>query len=500
VHGGSVSWAAALKAAYYPHLRALSLDNCNGGLSSLQGSTPRCLLARGLQLLDLAETALSKPGAKQGPGSPVLTLEDHHARNRETTNNQKQQKSSAKDEDEDEEAGSDHHRNMTLLKTSDGPYAFSSSSSSSSSSSLSRLNEWWWSPRQQQQQAEQAKEAEQATEATEAASLLSRFRYSAVLLMNPDLVLLPQGPSLVADLVKDHTQSFKWPFKCDASDWNRWQCVGDALVSVPGDRMEAFRRHCLGRSGCHADGYGDEQKVRFDTHPDAFVAPFSGRACFRCVSLQAKHGSEFVVGAAELNNTAFVHEQLLHTVNLRGPTVVAAAVARLHRHSRPTDGATTIPAAPLSMGAADVAAATARCSKLCRRVERCVAWALTTTEAAAAAAGTSMASCSLHAFVSGRRQAQGSVAGILAESEVMTGRLANGRRRLPLREEEDKDSSRAGSLLGSVLGFAKPNEAYGKQRGSYGGSAGQKYFRFSDDFSDFSQLHRVASSSPKAPL
>ena len=100
----------------------------------------------------------------------------------------------------------------------------------------------------------------------------------------------------------------------------------------------------------------------------------------------------------------------------------------------------------------------------------------TTTEAAAAAAGTSMASCSLHAFVSGRRQAQGSVAGILAESEVMTGRLANGRWRLPLREEEDKDSSRAGSLLGSVLGFAKPNEAYGKQRGSYGGSAGQKYF------------------------
>lgn len=37
--------------------------------------------------------------------------------------------------------------------------------------------------------------------------------YIAIVLMQPDLVLLPAGPSLVAGLMRDHAASFKWPCK-----------------------------------------------------------------------------------------------------------------------------------------------------------------------------------------------------------------------------------------------------------------------------------------------
>ena len=78
------SWAAALKAAYYPHLRALSLDNCNGGSRPCKALPAASCSGTAF---DLAETAPAT-GSRRTVSS--ATLEDHHSGNRETTNNQKQ--------------------------------------------------------------------------------------------------------------------------------------------------------------------------------------------------------------------------------------------------------------------------------------------------------------------------------------------------------------------------------------------------------------------------
>eukprot|EP00615_Pteridomonas_danica_P001177 CAMPEP_0114339180 /NCGR_PEP_ID=MMETSP0101-20121206/7558_1 /TAXON_ID=38822 ORGANISM="Pteridomonas danica, Strain PT" /NCGR_SAMPLE_ID=MMETSP0101 /ASSEMBLY_ACC=CAM_ASM_000211 /LENGTH=293 /DNA_ID=CAMNT_0001472063 /DNA_START=214 /DNA_END=1092 /DNA_ORIENTATION=+ len=37
-----------------------------------------------------------------------------------------------------------------------------------------------------------------------------------------------------------------FPFKCEADQWNEWQCVADTIFALPGERLHTFRQHCVG--------------------------------------------------------------------------------------------------------------------------------------------------------------------------------------------------------------------------------------------------------------
>jgi len=58
-----------------------------------------------------------------------------------------------------------------------------------------------------------------------------------------------------------HRNTFAWPHRCESSAWTQWRCVADTLVAIPGNFFRAYFAQCLGKVGCHADAYGDGQKV-----------------------------------------------------------------------------------------------------------------------------------------------------------------------------------------------------------------------------------------------
>ena len=136
-----------------------------------------------------------------------------------------------------------------------------------------------------------------------------------------------------------------------------------------------------------------------------------------------------------------------------------------------------------ALGRAAAKAAAAKCDGLCRATVRCRAWSLRTTDGAGAAAGT----CCLLAFVSGRRHEEGSLVGILPESEAneaidRQARYASTAGRGGGDDSHDV-SHEVESLQGSAVGFAKPKE-------SVPGNS-NRYFRFAGS-SDWPALRKAA--------
>ena len=191
MNGGSASWAFALKEAYRPFLRGLSIDNCN--------ASPRtCHLERALRLLELAEDALRR-----------------ERKGRESTKNADSGKASGKapGKDSDETApplltlgpNNDHSNGeggRVMEQEEEGRPGGGGWGQSEARGS---------SRKEQQVQMEQMQMKQQQQQRLERPG--SSSPYIAIVLMQPDLVLLPAGPSLVAGLMRDHAASFKWPCK-----------------------------------------------------------------------------------------------------------------------------------------------------------------------------------------------------------------------------------------------------------------------------------------------
>ena len=74
-----------------------------------------------------------------------------------------------------------------------------------------------------------------------AAGLADLKSYDSIVLSRPDL-LWAAGPENVTSFFFPNT--IAWPHRCEPDVWNKWQCVSDAIIVVPGQLADRFFNRC----------------------------------------------------------------------------------------------------------------------------------------------------------------------------------------------------------------------------------------------------------------
>jgi len=109
--------------------------------------------------------------------------------------------------------------------------------------------------------------------------------YDYVILSRPDVI--PLNPAHTLAMVED-PKTVVFPFKCEPPAWNRWRCIADIIISLPGNFFfTSFRRQCLQHTGCF--GAADLPYVEHEGFPNRtyhhkmnYVGQ-SGHGCLVCM-------------------------------------------------------------------------------------------------------------------------------------------------------------------------------------------------------------------------
>lgn len=78
---------------------------------------------------------------------------------------------------------------------------------------------------------------------------VNNFKYDAIIITRPDLMIKPSGRELVGDMITKALKGIVWPFKCEEGAFDSWGCVADTFMALPRHLLEPYLNGCLGKAG-----------------------------------------------------------------------------------------------------------------------------------------------------------------------------------------------------------------------------------------------------------